>query len=61
MNGILEMGGYGFYVWSAYGVTAVVIAAEILAVRARRKAALTQARIVAGDIPRPAASMGSVR
>ena len=61
MNGLFEMGGYGFYVWSAYGVAAVVIAAEILSVRARRKAALTQARIVAGDIPRPAASTGSVR
>jgi len=61
MNGLFEMGGYGFYVWSAYGVAAVVIAAEILAVRARRKAALVQARIVAGDIPRPAASTGSAR
>ena len=61
MNAILEMGGYGFYVWSAYGIAAVVIAAEILAVRARRKAALMQARIVAGDIPRPAAHTGTVR
>jgi heme exporter protein CcmD len=61
MNGIFEMGGYGFYVWSAYGATAVVIAAEILAVRARRKAALLQARIVAGDIPRPTASTVTVR
>ena len=61
MNGFLEMGGYGFYVWSAYGVTAVVIVAEIVAVRARRNAALLQARIVAGDIPRPAAPTGSMR
>ena len=24
------MGGYGFYVWGSYGVTAVLIAAEIV-------------------------------
>ena len=35
------MGGYGFYVWSAYGVTAVVIVAELLALRARRRASST--------------------
>ncbi len=61
MSGFFEMGGYGFYVWSAYGVTAVVIVAEIFAVRARRKAALMQARIVASEPSRPAASTGSVR
>jgi heme exporter protein D len=35
----LAMGGYGFYVWGAYGVTALVIVAELVAVRARRRAA----------------------
>jgi heme exporter protein D len=29
------MGGYGFYVWGAYLVTAALIVVEILAVRAR--------------------------
>ncbi|HTT11781.1 MAG TPA: heme exporter protein CcmD [Burkholderiaceae bacterium] len=33
----LEMGGYGRYVWGAYLVTVALIAAEIAAVRARRR------------------------
>jgi heme exporter protein D len=39
MNEWLAMGGYGFYVWGSYLVAAVAIAAEIWAVRARRRAA----------------------
>ncbi len=39
MINFLAMGGYGFYVWTAYGVTALVIVAELLALRARRRAA----------------------
>ena len=35
----LAMGGYGFYVWGAYGVTAVLLAVEIVAVRARLRSA----------------------
>jgi heme exporter protein D len=31
----LSMGGYGFYVWGAYLVTAVAIVMELVAVRAR--------------------------
>jgi heme exporter protein D len=31
------MGGYGFYVWGSYLVTAAVLAAEILVLRSRRK------------------------
>ena len=38
------MGGYGFYVWGSYGVTAACIAGEILFLRARRQAALRQVR-----------------
>ena len=41
----LAMGGYGFYVWGAYGVTAVLIALEVLSVRARRRRALMDARM----------------
>jgi heme exporter protein D len=33
----LEMGGYAAYVWGAYVVTTVLIAAEIVALRARRR------------------------
>ena len=29
------MGGYGFYVWGSYLVTAVLIVVEVVAVRAR--------------------------
>jgi heme exporter protein D len=32
------MGGYGFYVWGSYLVTALLIAIEIVAVRTRFKA-----------------------
>lgn len=39
MSEFLAMGGYGFYVWGAYGVTALVIVAELVALRARRRAA----------------------
>ena len=39
MSEFLDMGGYGFYVWGAYGVTALCIVAEIISVRARLRAA----------------------
>ena len=40
MSEFLAMGGYGFYVWGAYGVAALAIVVELLALRARRAAAL---------------------
>ena len=39
------MGGYGFYVWGAYGLTAVLLVVEIIAVRAR----LSNARVSASE------------
>jgi heme exporter protein D len=33
------MGGKAFYVWGSYGVTALLIVAEVLAVRARLRSA----------------------
>jgi len=39
MSEFFAMGGNGFYVWGAFGVAALLIAAEILAVRARLTAA----------------------
>jgi len=39
MSEFIAMGGYGFYIWGAYVVTAVVIVAELVALRARRRAA----------------------
>ena len=33
----ISMGGYGFYVWASYGVTFVLLAAELIMLRARKK------------------------
>lgn len=41
----LAMGGYGFYVWGAYSVTAALVALEIVAVRARYRAARRAAQL----------------
>lgn len=38
LDAFIDMGGYGFYVWGSYLVTAVVIVSEILMLRARRRA-----------------------
>ena len=42
MMQFLDMGGYGFYVWGAYGVTALAIILEVVSVRARLRAAKKQ-------------------
>ncbi len=39
LSEFFSMGGYGFYVWGAYGFTAVLLTVEIVAVRARLRAA----------------------
>lgn len=36
----LGMGGYGGYVWSAYGLTALVLIAQIWAAKRRHRALL---------------------
>jgi len=38
------MSGYGGYVWGAYGLTAILIAVEIIAVLARLRNARSAAR-----------------
>ena len=38
LDDFLAMGGYGLYVWGAFGFTAFVIAAELWSLRLRRKA-----------------------
>ena len=43
MEGLLDflrMGGYAGYVWPAYGITAVVLLANWMAARRRRRRAL---------------------
>ena len=37
LSEFINMGGYGFYVWGSYGVTFVLLAAEIIMLRARKK------------------------
>ncbi|MCO5099945.1 MAG: heme exporter protein CcmD [Burkholderiaceae bacterium] len=39
----LRMGGYGFYVWSSYGMLAFAIVAELHALRRRRRTAQRRA------------------
>ena len=38
----IAMGGYGFYVWGSYGVTAVLIGVEIALLISRHRAARRQ-------------------
>jgi heme exporter protein CcmD len=45
------MNGYGFYVWSAYGVAALALAIELLALRSRRNVVLLEARLDRPDDP----------
>jgi heme exporter protein D len=44
------MGGYGLYVWGSFGVTALVLAGEILALRTRRKALAELAAATGDDV-----------
>jgi heme exporter protein D len=46
MSEFFAMGGYGFYVWWSYGVAAVAVIAEILAVRARNRRTVEEARLL---------------
>jgi len=42
MSEFFGMGGYGFYVWGAYGITALLLAAEVIAVVRRRRSLLVR-------------------
>ena len=44
MSEFFAMGGYAWYVWMSYGVTALAIACEIVALRSARRRALLEAR-----------------
>ena len=51
MSEFLSMGGHAFFVWGSYGVTALVIVVELVALRARRRAAeALAARTGNGDL-----------
>ena len=47
----LAMGGHGVYVWTAYGVTALVLAIEPLLARRRAARALGLAQAAAASDP----------
>ena len=40
LDNFLAMGGYGLYVWGSYGVTLVVIAAELILLARRKRNAV---------------------
>lgn len=42
VSAFVAMGGYGFYVWGSYGVTAVLIGVEIVVLISRHRAARRQ-------------------
>ncbi len=48
MAEFVSMGGYGFYIWGSYLVTALLMVVEVILVRRRRQKLLTRlARISA--------------
>ena len=48
LDNFLAMGGYGLYVWGAYGVTLALLAAEIVLLAKRRRANLNELRARSG-------------
>ena len=51
MSHFLAMGGYAWYVWTAYGVTALVIAVELWTLRMRRRRTLVEAKLAEPEMP----------
>ena len=51
MSEFFAMNGYGFYIWSAYGAVALVLAIELFALRSRRSSVLLEARLTRPDDP----------
>ena len=46
MSEFLAMGGYAWYVWMSYGAVALALIIETAVVRARRKRALEELRMM---------------
>ncbi|MDH3639498.1 MAG: heme exporter protein CcmD [Gammaproteobacteria bacterium] len=42
MTEFLHMGGYGFYVWTSYGLAALVLALNLVAAIRRRRSVVRQ-------------------
>jgi len=45
----LAMGGYGLYVWPSFGMTALCMAWEVLALRLRRTAAIREITVLSHE------------
>ena len=45
MSEFFAMGGYGFYVWTAYGIAALVVVIELYTLRTRRHQAIEEAQL----------------
>ena len=41
----INMGGYGFFVWGSYGVTLVLLAAELIMLRSRKRRVTEQTAV----------------
>ena len=53
MNEFLQMGGDGAYVWSAYGITLVVLILNAWLARGKRRSALRRAQELAMQAEAP--------
>jgi heme exporter protein D len=49
LSEFFHMGGYAFYVWGSFGVTAAALLLELLLLRQRRKQALRALQQVEGQ------------
>jgi heme exporter protein D len=56
MMDFFAMGGYAFYVWGSYGMTALVVIVEVAALIGRRRSALEEARLSGPEDARIAAT-----
>jgi heme exporter protein D len=54
LSDFVAMGGYALYVWGSYGMTALLVAIELAALRGRRQRAMD-------DLRRARASLGGTR
>jgi heme exporter protein D len=49
LDAFLAMGGYGEYIWGAYGLTALLMLIELIAVRRRYRQARTNLKNAASS------------
>ncbi len=54
MTDFLDMGGYALWVWSAYGLTVLVMLANVILARSRLRRSTARLRARAGRLARSA-------